>query len=116
MRISTFSIFSIADKTSTAEFESPFTVRIYLSPPIPFSRSPISPDATILPFDAVAQEDDGRYYIYRILDGWATKEYIDVIFEEEKGFVVSKDKDYSNICENPDLFTEKKVRVNNGND
>lgn len=73
-------------------------------------------NATILPFDVVGQDDDGRHYIYRTIDGWATKEYIDVIFEDEKGFVVSENKNYSNICENPDLFTEERVRVNNGND
>ncbi len=74
-------------------------------------------DATILPYEAVAREKSGRYYVYRIIDGWAVKEYLDVVFEDEKGVVVEKNKDYTNICENPESFTEDRERVNkNGDD
>lgn len=68
-------------------------------------------NATILPFEAVAQEKTGEYYIYRLEDGWAVKEYIDVEFEDEKGVVVSGEWAYDEICEAPDEFTADRVRV-----
>lgn len=68
-------------------------------------------NATILPFEAVAQEKSGEYYIYRLENGWANKEYIDISFEDEKGFVVLGLEDDWQICENPTKFTEERVRV-----
>jgi HlyD family secretion protein len=73
-------------------------------------------DATILPFEAVAQENDGDYYVYRLENGWAYKEYIDVSFEDEKGAVVKNlDKSWQ-ICENPAGFSKDSVRVKNDSD
>lgn len=68
-------------------------------------------NATILPFEAVAQEKNGKYYVYRLENGWANKEYIDIIFEDEKGFVVSNLNKNWRICENPTEFTDERVRV-----
>lgn len=70
-------------------------------------------DATILPFEAVAQEKNGDYYIYRLENGWAYKEYIDVSFEDEKGIVVENLNRAWQICENPASFSKDCVRVKN---
>ena len=70
-------------------------------------------NATILPFEAVAQEKNGRYYVYRLENGWANKEYIDVSFEDEKGVVVKNLDKYWKICENTASFSNDSVRVKN---
>ena len=70
-------------------------------------------DATILPFEAVAQEKNGDYYIYRLENGWAYKEYIEVSFEDEKGIVVENLNRAWQICENPASFSKDCVRVKN---
>ena len=48
-------------------------------------------DASILPFEGVAQDKEGKYYVYKISDNWAIKEYVDVAFEDDKGAVLSKE-------------------------
>lgn len=73
-------------------------------------------NAVILPFDAVAQDAGGEYYIYRATNGWAIKEYIDVCFEDERGMVVGALSGLEGICENPEQFRHDRVRVQYGND
>ncbi len=74
-------------------------------------------NATIIPFEAVAREKDGAYYIYRLENGWAQKEYIDVIFEDEQGVVVAGKPTLSVLCENPEQYKKDRVKVKeNGND
>ncbi len=73
-------------------------------------------DATILPFEAVAQEKNGKYYVYRLDNGWAYKEYIDVSFEDEKGVVVKNLNKSWQICENPESFSKEIMRVKNDSD
>ena len=74
-------------------------------------------DATILPFEGIAQEENGRYYVYRINDNWAVKEYVTVVFEDEKGAVISGKCDFDTVCEEPESFSGDFVRIKNaGND
>lgn len=73
-------------------------------------------NAVILPFDAVAQDAGGEYYIYRVTNGWAVKEYIEVCFEDERGVVVNALSGLDGICENPEQFRHDRVRVQYGND
>lgn len=73
--------------------------------------------ASILPFEAVAQDKNGKYYVYCIRDNWAVKEYIDVAFEDEKGVVVVGECEFDIICEDPESYNGNYVRIKNaGND
>ena len=71
-------------------------------------------NAAILPFECVAQEKNGRYYVYRIDDNWAVKEYVNVAFEDEKGAVILGDCDFDTVCEEPERFSgDDYVRIKN---
>ena len=70
-------------------------------------------DASILPFEAVAQDKDGKYYVYCVRDNWAVKEYIDVAFEDEKGVVVVGECEFDVICEQPESYIGDYVRIKN---
>lgn len=74
-------------------------------------------DASILPFEGVAQDKDGKYYVYKISDNWAIKEYVDVAFEDDKGAVLSKEYEFETVCETPENLSGDFVRIKNvGND
>ena len=74
-------------------------------------------DASILPFEGVAQDKEGKYYVYRIEDNWAVKEYVDVAFEDDKGAVLSEDCEFQTVCETPENLSGDFVRIKNvGND
>lgn len=74
-------------------------------------------DASILPFEGVAQDKEGKYYVYRIEDNWAVKEYVDVAFEDDKGAVLSEDCEFNKVCETPENLSGDFVRIKNvGND
>ena len=70
-------------------------------------------NAVILPFECVAQEKNGKYYVYRIDKNWAIKEYVEIAFEEEKGVVVSGKCEFKTICEDPESFSGDFVRIKN---
>lgn len=74
-------------------------------------------DASILPFEGVAQDKEGKYYVYKISDNWAIKEYVDVAFEDDKGAVLSKECEFETVCETPEKLSGDFVRIKNvGND
>ncbi len=73
-------------------------------------------NANILPFEGVAQEKNGRYYVYRIDDNWAVKEYVDIAFEDEKGAVVLGECNFKTICEEPQKLSGDFVRIKNVGD
>lgn len=68
-------------------------------------------NATILPFEAVAKDSSGHYYIYRVENGFALKETITVAFEDEKGVVVNDLDPEWIICEDPAAYQAERVRV-----
>ncbi len=68
-------------------------------------------NANILPFEAVAKDKKGDYYIYRVENEYAVKEYVTVGFEDEKGIVVYNWNDDWILCENPSEYSEEKVRI-----
>ena len=70
-------------------------------------------NADILPFECVAQEKNGKYYVYKINKNWAVKQYVDVAFEDEKGAVLSQKYDFNTICEQPESFFGDYVRIKN---
>lgn len=70
-------------------------------------------DAYILPFDCVAQEKSGEYYVYKINENWAVKEYVDIAFEDEKGAVLSGKCDFKTVCEQPENLFGDYVRIKN---
>lgn len=73
-------------------------------------------NAAILPFEGIAREDDGQYYVYRIDDKWAVKEYVEIAFENEKGAVISGECDFKKVCEEPERFSGDFVRIKNVGD
>lgn len=73
-------------------------------------------NAVILPFEGVAQEKDGKYYVYRIDDNWAVKEYVEVVFEDEKGAVISGECNFKTVCQEPENFSGDYVRIKNVGD
>ena len=73
-------------------------------------------NAVILPFEGVAQEKSGKYYVYRIDDNWAVKEYVEVAFEDEKGAVISGKCNFKTVCEEPESFSGDFVRIKNVGD
>ena len=73
-------------------------------------------NAVILPFEGVAQEKDGKYYVYRIDENWAVKEYVEVAFEDEKGAVISGECNFKTVCEEPESFSGDYVRIKNVGD
>lgn len=74
-------------------------------------------DASILPFEGVALDKEGKYYVYKISDNWAIKEYVDVAFEDDKGAVLSKECEFETVCETPENLSGDFVRIKNvGND
>ena len=70
-------------------------------------------NATIIPFEGVAQENNGKYYVYRVDDNWAIKEYVNIAFEDEKGAVVFGECSFRAICEEPESFSGDFVRIKN---
>ena len=73
-------------------------------------------NAVILPFEGIAQEKNGKYYVYRIDNDWAVKEYVDVVFEDEKGAVISGKCNFNTVCEEPESFSGDFVRIKNVGD
>lgn len=73
-------------------------------------------NASILPFEGVAQEKDGKYYVYRIDDNWAVKEYVNIAFEDEKGVVILGGCNFKRVCEEPENFSGDFVRIKNVGD
>lgn len=69
--------------------------------------------AVILPFEGVAKEKNGKYYVYRIDENWAVKEYVNIAFEDEKGAVVFGECNINTICENPESLSGDYVRIKN---
>ncbi len=70
-------------------------------------------NAAILPYECVAKEKDGKYYVYKVENNWAVKEYINVAFEDEKGAVISGKCDFDTVCEEPENFFGDYVRIKN---
>ena len=70
-------------------------------------------NAVVLPYEGIAQEKDGKYYVYRINEDWAVKEYVEVAFEDEKGAVISGKCDFNKVCEEPESFSGEFVRIKN---
>lgn len=68
-------------------------------------------NAVILPFEGIAQEKDGKYYVYRIENDWAVKQYVDIAFEDEKGAVISGECNFKTVCEEPESFSGDFVRI-----
>lgn len=73
-------------------------------------------NAVILPFEGVAQEKNGKYYVYRIDENWAVKEYVEIAFEDVKGVVISGECNFKTICEEPECFSGDFVRIKNAGD
>ena len=73
-------------------------------------------NAVILPFEGIAQEKNGKYYVYRIDNDWAVKEYVSVAFEDEKGAVISGKCNFNTVCEEPESFSGDFVRIKNVGD
>lgn len=67
------------------------------------------PDSTIVPYKSVLSEDDGREFVYSLIDGKAVKTYITTGSEYSRGFevldgieagsvVITNPEDVSNLC------------------
>lgn len=46
-------------------------------------------DAIIVPYDAVVQDNNNNKYVYKIVDGWAVKQFFNEAFETGEGVAVS---------------------------
>jgi len=70
-------------------------------------------NANILPYECVAQEKNGKYYVYKINENWAVKQYVDIAFEDEKGAVISGKCNFNTVCQSPENFSGDYVRIKN---
>ena len=72
--------------------------------------------AKIVPYSALAQDDNAQYYVYLIDDGWAKKKYVSVEYECTNGVIVKNLNDDVKISDNPGIFNRQCERIKNETD
>ncbi len=68
-------------------------------------------DVQVLPYNAVAQDDENRKYVYKIVDGWAVREYLTDVEETGEGVLTNTDLSDDAIVLNPEQWDKEYQRV-----